>query len=216
MFFLGEITSWNDSLIADCNPGANLPNLHITVVRRAEGSGTTYAFTNHLISVGKSVGTSWKEEKANKTWPITQMIGARGNPGVAALIKQTPGAIGYLEYGYAELAELPTAVLENKKGKYVRATPDSSQAAIKGVKLPKDFRPWIPDPAGPDAYPIVTYTWLLCYKDYSFNPVKGKALLDVIKFCLTDGQKFSKELGYIPLPKDIAQEVLAAVEQIKT
>jgi phosphate transport system substrate-binding protein len=211
--FLGQITSWDDSLIADCNPGANLPKLPIRVVRRAEGSGTTYAFTNHLNSVGKSLHIPWKG--VSKSWPITTMIGARGNPGVAALIKQTPGAIGYLEYGYAELAELPTAVLENKKGKYIRATPESSQAALKGVKLPKDFRPWIPDPEGADAYPIVTYTWLLCYKDYSFDPERGKALIKVIKFCLTEGQKFSKELGYIPLPKNIAQEVLAAAERIK-
>jgi phosphate transport system substrate-binding protein len=137
---------------------------------------------------------------------------------VAALIQQTPGAIGYLEYGYAELAKLPTALLENHAGQYITPTPASGEAALEGVDLPKDFRIWVPDPKGKAAYPIVTYTWLLCYKDYSKYkyPRLAGPLKEVIRFCLTDGQKLSKELGYLPLPGQIAAKVLKAVDDIQT
>jgi phosphate transport system substrate-binding protein len=223
--FLGKITTWNDPIIAACNRGASLPSTDITVVRRAEGSGTTYALTNHLKWVSKDTRDktiSWKwESGASKEWPFKHMIGAKGNPGVAALIQQTPGAIGYLEYGYADLAKLPTAVLENHFGRYIniRKNPESGEAALKGVDLPKDYRIWVPDPVGKDAYPIVTYTWLLCYKDYSKykrNPQLGGPLKEVIRFCLTEGQNFNKELGYIRLPPRIAEKVLKAVDNIKT
>jgi phosphate transport system substrate-binding protein len=213
--FLGEITSWDDSAVRRDNPNAKLPDREITVVRRADGSGTTYAFTNHLDSVGKSLGKKWTPGVGKSiTWPKREMIGGRGNPGVAALIKQTPGAIGYLELGYAELAELPMAVLKNKAGSWVAPTPESSLAALEGVPLPKDFRIWVPDPAGRGAYPIVTYTWLLCYKKYK-DPKVADTLKKVLKFCLTEGQTFSKDLGYIPLPKDVAEPVLKAVDAIE-
>jgi phosphate transport system substrate-binding protein len=213
--FLGTITNWNDPVIAKANGGAVLPSLDITVVRRADGSGTTYAFTNHLNEVGKSLRTKWTPGVGKSVvWPRKEMIGGRGNPGVAALIQQTPGAIGYLEYGYADLAHLPTAVLENRRGKFVSANPQSSQAALKGVKLPKDYRIWIPDPKGQDAYPIVTYTWLLCYRKYN-DPRVADTLKKVIRFCLTDGQQFSDQLGYIPLPREIARKVLRAVDNIQ-
>jgi phosphate transport system substrate-binding protein len=220
--FLGEIKLWNDPAIAEANPGVQLPDTDITVVRRAEGSGTTYALTNHLKSVGEDRRNKfkwkWKWE-ASKEWPLKEMIGARGNPGVAALIQQTPGAIGYLEYGYAELAELPMAVVENHSGRFVKATVESGKAALEGVDLPKDFRIWVPDPKGKEAYPIVTYTWLLCYQDYAHykkNPRLGGPLKEVIKFCLTEGQQFSQQLGYLPLPERIAVKVLKAVDNIKT
>jgi phosphate transport system substrate-binding protein len=210
--FLGKITTWNDSTIAAANEGVSLPADTITVVRRAEGSGTTYAFTNHL----SHISGRWKWG-AQKDWPLTTMIGARGNPGVAALIQQTPGAIGYLEFGFAKLANLPMALIENKKGRYVQATPQSGRAALKGVSLPSDFRIWVPDPVGRDAYPIVTYTWLLCYKTppRGHDPARAALLKEVIRFCLTEGQKYSEELGYIALPKDIAREVLQGVDNIK-
>jgi phosphate transport system substrate-binding protein len=210
--FLGEITTWDDPAVAAANEGVPLPASPITVVRRAEGSGTTYAFTNHLSHVSRR----WKWG-ATKDWPLTSMIGARGNPGVAALIQQTPGAIGYLEYGYAELARLPMALIENKAGRYVRATPKSGRAALEGVKLPKDYRIWVPDPPGRKAYPIVTYTWLLCYQTPppGHDPVKAALLKEVVRFCLTEGQKFSQDLGYIALPKEIAREVLHGVDNIK-
>src|SRR5262249_10879470 len=136
--FLGEVTNWNDKVIAEANKGARLPDMDITVVRRAEGSGTTYAMTNHLKTISadtrKKLPYRWKWE-ASKDWPLKRMIGARGNPGVAALIQQTPGAIGYLEYGYADLAHLPMAVLENHAGEWVKADADSGRAALEGVEL---------------------------------------------------------------------------------
>jgi phosphate transport system substrate-binding protein len=218
--FLGEITNWNDKAIAETNPGLNLPNLDITVVRRADSSGTTYAFTNHLKAAGDNVGIKWTPGVGKSVvWPKKEMIGGRGNPGVAALIQQTPGAIGYLESGFAKLAELPTAILENKSGRFVKATKESSQASLAVKTVPDDFRIWAPDSEVPDGYPIVTYTWLLCYKDYSTfygDPMAGETLKKVIRFCLTDGQRYSDDLGYTPLPDNVVQRALKAVEAIKT
>ena len=212
--FLGEIDQWNDSALRADNPGVDLPDLPITVVRRAEGSGTTYAFTNHLNAVGREVKIKWEPGVSKSVTWKADFIGARGNPGVAAIIQQTAGAIGYLEYGYAELARLPMAVLQNKSGNMIKPTPDSCQAALKGVELPADNRIWIPDPAGEQAYPIVTYTWMLCYSRYN-DAAKVEVLKEVLKFGLTKGQEFSAELGYIPLPEDIAQKVLESVDRIQ-
>jgi len=218
--FLGEITSWNDKAIAENNPTLHLPDLEITVVRRADGSGTTYAFTNHLDAVGKNLGIPWTPGVGKSVvWPKKDMIGGRGNPGVAAQILQIPGAIGYLESGFAELGEIPMAILENKAGNFVASTTESGRAALANAKIPDDFRIWVPDPDAPNGYPIVTYTWLLCYKDYSKfrgDPKTGAALQMVIRFCLTDGQRFSDELHYIPLPKNVVDRVLTAVDAIKT
>jgi phosphate transport system substrate-binding protein len=210
--FLGKITTWDDPAIAKLNPGVDLPDKPIAVVRRADGSGTTFAFTNHL----SAISPEWKERvgvgKA-VTWPVG--IGGNGNSGVAAWIDQTPGAIGYLEYGYAELSGLSMAALENKAGNYVLPTLESGQAALAGVVLPENMRAFIPDPPGKNAFPLVTYTWLLCFKDYSDTPDEATALRDVIRYCLTEGQIFSKELGYIPLPPEVAKRVLKAVDEIQ-
>jgi phosphate transport system substrate-binding protein len=211
--FLGEIRRWDDKAIAETNPGVALPAMPITVGRRADGSGTTYVFTKHLDTVGKRVGVPWKPGVGKSIrWP-EGMLGARGNDGVAQLIQQTPGAIGYLEFGYAELSHLPTALLENKSGTFVKATPETSEAALAGAKLPPDFRIWISDPDGKEAYPIVTYTWMLCATRYR-DARMAEAMKKVLRFCLTEGQKFSPELGYIALPKNVADPVLAAVERI--
>jgi phosphate transport system substrate-binding protein len=210
--FLGEITSWDDPAIRKTNPGVSLPAQEITVVRRADGSGTTFAFTNHL----SAVSAEWKKGpgtgKSPKYWPTG--IGARGNAGVTALIEQTPGAIGYLEYGYAELRKLPMAILENKAGKYVAPGPESGKAALAGATVPDNLRLFIPDPEGKDAYSIVTYTWICCYKKYA-DEEKAQTLKAVLRYCLTDGQKIAGELGYIPLPEGVATKVLAAVDQIE-
>jgi phosphate transport system substrate-binding protein len=213
--FLGEITTWDDPVIAAANPGVKLPSRDITIVRRSDSSGTTYAFTNHLKAVGDDprTGQKWTPGVSKSPGWKEGMIGGKGNEGVAALIQQIPGSIGYLELGYAELAELPMALLENRKGAYVKATPQTSEAALKGVKLPPDFRIDIPDPEGPDAYPIVTYTWILCYSEYKDARV-ADTLRKVLTYCLTEGQATSKELGYIPMPPDIAAEVLKKVQTI--
>jgi phosphate transport system substrate-binding protein len=218
--YLGTITDWNDPAIAASNPGATLPALPITVVRRAEGSGTTFAFTSHLAAVNPKewVGEEGKPLVGKSIkWPVG--LGAKGNSGVAALIQQTPGAIGYLEFGYAELTKLPDgsplpiARLENKAGRYVRPSAQSGLAALEKVALPANLCPLIPDPADPDAYPIVTYTWLLCHKNYH-DERKAKEVRALLAYCLTDGQELAAELGYIPLPKAVAQKVLKAAEAI--
>jgi phosphate transport system substrate-binding protein len=209
--FLGEITEWNDPAIAASNPGIVLPDLPITTVHRSDGSGTTFAFTNHLSAISKDWAKGPGTGKS-VVWPGG--LGARGNAGVAALVDQTPGAVGYLEYGYAELAHLPTAVLENRAGKFIEPGPESGKAALEGGKLPANLRLFIPDPAGPNAYPIVTYTWLLCYTKYQDRRAV-RALKDVLRFCLTEGQQFSDQLGYIPLPEAVRTTVLAEVEKIE-
>jgi len=208
--FLGKITNWNDPRIASANPGAALPDLKITPVTRSDGSGTTFVFTQHL----SAISDEWKNGPGmGKSVNFPVGVGGKGNPGVTALIKQTPGAIGYVEYGYAKQTQMPAAVLENKSGKYVKADEGSQKAALANVALPADLRAWIPDPTAPTAYPIVTYTWLLAYRKYADATLRD-ALKGVIRYGLTDGQKFSDELGYIPLPDDVVTAVKKAVEQI--
>jgi phosphate transport system substrate-binding protein len=208
---LGKIDSWNDSAIAAANPGASLPDMPITFIRRSEGSGTTFAFTNHL----SAISPDWKNGPGvgkGVVWPVG--IGAKGNAGVAALIRQTPGSIGYVETGYAELTQLPMAAIENRSGHFIAPTAKSSQAALEGAKLPENLRVWITDPAGKDAYPIVTYTWILCFKKYP-DPKIAQTLKEVLRYCLTEGQKISPELGYVPLPESVSGRVLRALEQIE-
>jgi phosphate transport system substrate-binding protein len=210
--FLGKITSWADPAIRASNPDYSLPDVPITVVRRADSSGTTYNFTNTLCAVSDA----WKAEKGpkpSKTIPDPVGIGGKGNSGVAALIQQTPGAVGYLEYGYADLAHLPTASLENRKGAFVRPTPESGRAALLNLRIPDNLHVNVPDPEGEDAYPIVTCTWVLCARHYD-DARKAQELKKVVRYCLTDGQKVSAELGYIPLPDELRDRCLAALDRI--
>jgi len=207
--FLGQVTTWNDALIAQANPGAMMPNMAITVARRADASGTTFAFTHHLSAISEA----WRNGPGTGTtvnWPSSdKFIASPQNAGVAATIKQTPGAIGYIEYGYAEQGKMATAFLENKDGKYVKPSLESGQAALAGVELPVDLRAWLPDPDGAASYPIVTYTWMLFYKKYS-DPKMAEAIREVVKYCLTEGQKVSGEMGYIPLPSNVVEMVAKA------
>jgi phosphate transport system substrate-binding protein len=208
--FLGKITSWNDPAIAKMNEGARLPDVRITVVRRSDGSGTTFAFTTPLSAISEE----WnKGPGAGKSVNFPVGVGGKGNPGVTALIKQTPGAIGYVEYGYASQTKMPMAKLENKAGKFVKADLKSEETSLASVALPPDLRAWLPDPSGDEAYPIVTYTWLLCYKKYD-DPKIAKALRSIIEFGLTKGQSYSAELGYIPLPPNVVSTVQKAADQI--
>jgi phosphate transport system substrate-binding protein len=208
--FLGKITSWNDPKIAAANPGVTLPDTKITPVTRSDGSGTTFVFTQHL----SAISDEWKNGPGTgKSVNFPVGVGGKGNPGVTALIKQTPGAIGYVEYGYAKQTQMPVAVLQNKSGAFVKADGESEKAALSSVELPADLRAWITDPTAPNAYPIVTYTWLLAYKKYA-DPKIRDALKGVIQYGLTEGQKFSAELGYIALPPNVVTAVSKAIEQI--
>jgi phosphate transport system substrate-binding protein len=208
--FLGKITQWDDPTIAKANPGTKLPSTKITVVTRSDGSGTTFVFTTHL----SAVSPAWKAGPgAGKSVNFPVGVAGKGNPGVTALIKQTPGAIGYVEYGYAKQTGMPMAELENHNGKFVKADLESGKNALATVQLPADLRAWIPDPQGDTAYPIVTYTWLLCYKKYQ-DPKVAQAIKAIVQYGLTDGQKDSVELGYIPLPPGVVTTVTKALEQI--
>ena len=208
---LGKITKWNDSKIAAINSGVNLPNLPITVVHRSDGSGTTGVFTKHL----SAISPEWKQkvgEGKTVQWPTG--IGGQKNDGVAAGIRQTEGAIGYIEFGFSKNAGLPTAALENKSGKYVKASLDSAKATLAAVKLPGNLRAFISDPEGGNSYPIVTYTWMLIYGQY--EPAKAQAIEKMIEYGLNEGQKVSADLGYIPLPDNVRQTVAAAADEISS
>lgn len=210
--FLGKINNWNDQSIAKVNPDVQLPNLPITVIHRADGSGTTGVFTKLL----SAISPEWKSkvgEGKTVSWPVG--VGGKGNEGIAAQIQQIEGAIGYLEYAYAKQINLTFASLENKAGKYVEPTPESDTKTLTKVNLPENLRAFITDPEGEDSYPLVTYTWLMAYKKYK-DPNKAKTLKEVLEWGLTEGQKYSVELGYIPLPQEVAQKVKAAVEQIQS
>jgi phosphate transport system substrate-binding protein len=212
--FLGQVTKWNDPMIAQANPDAKLPEMGITVVRRADSSGTTFVFTQHLSAISEA----WKQGPGAGTtvnWPSSdKFIASPKNDGVAATIKQTPGAIGYIEYGFAELGKLPMASLENQAGKFVKPSLESGQAALAGVEFPADLRAWLPDPTGEAAYPIVTYTWMLFYKKYD-DPKKAETIRQVVQYCLNDGQRLSGKMGYIPLPANVVQVVSNAANNIQ-
>jgi phosphate transport system substrate-binding protein len=188
-------------LIAKDNPNAKLPYLDITAVRRADASGTTFVFTQHLNAISEA----WKKAIGHGTtvnWSSSdKIVAAPKNDGVTATIKQTPGAIGYIEYGYAMMAKVNAAALQNQAGKFVMANEKSEAEALSKATLPANLRVWLPDPEGEGSYPIVTYTWMLCYKKYD-DPKKGEALRKLVHYCLTEGQKISGKMGYIPLPQN--------------
>ena len=209
--FLGKITKWNDPAIAKDNPDVKLPDLPINVAFRSDGSGTTFVFTKHLSAISPDFADEVGTDKS-VTWPAG--AGGKGNEGVTALVKQTPGTIGYVEYGYAVNNGLSMASLQNKAGKFVKPTAESGAATLGHVEFPENLRIWPEDPAGDDDYPIATFTWLLLYKKYS-DAAKLKALKEFITYGLTDGQKFSSELGYIPLPAAVAEKSKAALASVQ-
>jgi len=209
--FLGTIKKWNDPLIVSSNPGMKLPDMPINVVVRADSSGTTYVFTKHLSVISKEFAKSPGTDKM-PNWPVGTR--SKGNEGVTASIKTTPGAIGYVEYGYAKSQNLPMAILENKSGTYVAATTASGQEALSSAQVPDDLMVWVSDPETKDAYPIVTYTWLIFYKQYP-DSKKSAVIRDFLKYALAEGQRDSESLGYIPLPQAVSEKVMGAVPNIK-
>jgi phosphate transport system substrate-binding protein len=209
--FLGKVTKWNDPAIAKDNPGVKLPDLPINVAVRSDGSGTTFVFTKHLAAINKDFADEVGSDKS-VTWPVG--AGGKGNEGVTALIKQTPGTVGYVEYGYAVNNGLSMASLQNKSGNFVKPTDASGAATLANVTFPENLRVWPEDPSGAEDYPVATFTWLLLYKKYS-DAAKLKALKDFVVYGLTDGQKFSAELGYIPLPAAVVEKSKAALASIE-
>jgi phosphate transport system substrate-binding protein len=207
--FLGKIRRWNDPELARVNPGVKLPDKPINVVVRADSSGTSFVFSSHLSAISPEFNKLVGPNKM-PNWPAGTK--SKGNEGVTASLMTTPGSIGYIEFGYAKSQNVPFATLENKAGKYVAATTASGQAALAAAKLPENLIVWNSDPTGPEAYPIVTYTWQMFYKKYEAR--KLAALRDLIKYQLTDGQKDAESLGYIPLPQNVVDKGLAAAANI--
>ena len=206
----GKITKWNDPAIAKANPAAKLPDQAIQFVHRSDGSGTTFQFTNHL----KAACPAWTAG-VNKSvsWP-KGMTGAKGNEGVAAQIKQTPNAIGYVEYSFAKQTDMPMASIENKSGKLIAPTPAAGAEAFVGEKMPADLALLVPDSANPKAYPISGLTWLLLYPQ-SKDAAKQTALKAVVEWSLTTGKATATELGYVPLEDSLVAKVKTELAKVK-
>ena len=210
---LGRVTKWNDASIATLNPGVKLPGADITVVHRSDGSGTTYIFVDYLSKVSpdfkKTVGVA-----TSVNWPVG--VGGKGNEGVAGLVKQTPGAIGYVELIYALQNKIDYGSVQNMAGEFVVASVPSvtAAAAAAAKQMPADFRVSITNAPGAGVYPISSFTWLLFYENPKDKP-RGKVMKDFTRWALTDGQKFASELGYAPLPEDVVKLELLALDRIK-
>jgi phosphate transport system substrate-binding protein len=211
--FLGKITRWDDPQIQATNPAVVLPTTAVTVVVRQDGSGTTFAFTNHL----SAVSAEWRDHGPGTgrlvDWP-GHTVRVPGNEGVAEHIKQTPGAIGYVEYGIAKRIGLAVAWLENKAGQVIQPHGGSGLASLLQAALPENLRAFFPDPDGPHSYPIVTYSWLLLYTRYD-DPKKAAALKQYVTWCLKDGQAFSEPLGYVRLAPQVVTRALEALDRIQ-
>jgi phosphate transport system substrate-binding protein len=213
--FAGRITHWDDPRIRETNPDLKLPHQTITIVARQDSSGTTYALTNHL----SAVSPEWRDRGPGTgkviDWPGGTMV-ARGNEGVASRIKISEGSLGYVEYGFARRLGLSMVWLENKSGRFVKPSERNGQIALSAIpeSLPEGLRAFLPDPEGEDAYPIVTFSWLLLYRHYS-APERASALKGFIDWGLTQGQAYASELGYIPLPAGITDRSRAALTEIQ-
>jgi phosphate transport system substrate-binding protein len=211
--FLGKITKWNDAAIRGANPGVNLPNLDITVVHRSDGSGTSYIWCDYLSKVSldykKTVGVA-----TSVNWPAG--VGAKGNEGVAGLVKQTPGAVGYVELIYALQNKIPFGAVQNANGEFVRASTETvSNAAAQAAKnMPKDFRVSITNAPGANVYPVSSFTWLLFYEAPK-DKTRAHIMSDLVRWALTDGQKYAPELGYAPLPKEVVDLEMGTLGRMK-
>ena len=212
--FLGKITKWNDPRIASINAGVSLPATDILVVHRSDGSGTSYIFTDYL----SKVSPTWQSQVGKGTsvnWPVG--LGGKGNEGVSATVSQTPGAIGYIELGYATANKLPVAQLRNKAGTFVTPTLRATTAALAGAMSSMgpntDFRVSITDPGGPEAYPISSMTYLLLHKSYN-DAAKARALLQYVWWAETEGQARAEPLGYAPLPTQLRPWIEARLRSI--
>jgi len=209
--YLGTVKKWNDPAIVKANPDLKLPNTPIQVAYRSDGSGTTYVFTQHLSKISSDFDDQVGTDKS-VTFPVG--VGGKGNEGVTALIKQSPGTVGYVEYGYAKDNGLSMASLQNKSGNFVAPDIASARDTLSNVQLPENLRIWPVDPEGANDYPIVSFTWLLLYKKYP-NAEKLKALKEFVNWGLTDGQSFSESLGYVPLPQPVVEKAKAALNTVQ-
>ena len=210
--FLGKIATWNDPAIAAANPGVNLPNQPIVVIHRSDGSGTTYIWTDYL----SKVSPEWQSQVGKGTsvkWPVG--LGGKGNEGVAGMIRQMQGSIGYIELIYAIENKISYGVIKNAAGSFVKASLASVTAAAASVKsMPADFRVSITNAPGKDAYPVSSFTWLLIPAQ-SKDAGKGKILADFLNWMVNDGQKMTTDLAYAPLPESVAAKVKVEIKQVR-
>lgn len=211
--FLGKITKWNDAAIAGPNKGVKLPAEDIVVVHRADGSGTTYCWTDYL----SKVSTEWKDKVgkgASVNWPVG--LGGKGNEGVTGTIKNTPNSIGYVELIYAESNKIPFGSVKNSAGVFVKASLAAVSAAAAGAakEMPDDFRVSITNAPGKTSYPISTFTWLLIPEKFS-DAAKRDALKGFVKWALGEGQNYTETLSYARLPKQVVAKELKAIDKIK-
>ena len=209
--YLGKIKKWNNAAIAAINPGVRLPADDIAVVHRSDGSGTTYIFCDFLSKVSleyqQKVGVA-----TSVNWPAG--VGAKGNEGVSGLVRQTPGAIGYVELIYALQNKMSYGSVQNKAGQFITASLDSVTAAAAGATMPDDFRVSITNANGANAYPIASFTWMLLYQQPS-DKARSAAMVEFVKWALTDGQKFAPGLGYAPLPQPVVAKEMQALGKIQ-
>ena len=201
--FLGKVTKWNDGAIAKLNPKVSLPNQTIVVAHRSDGSGTTFIFTDYLVKVSKD----WESKVGKGTsvnWPVG--LGGKGNDGVAGLVKQTEGSIGYVELAYAVKNKIAYANMKNKSGSIVEATFESVSAAAEGASknMPSDLRVSITNADGKKSYPISGFTWLLVYQNMK-DEAKANSLVKFLKWAMGKGQSFATDLYYAPLPKAVVK-----------
>ncbi len=211
--FLGRVTKWNDPAIVRLNPAARLPSTDITVVHRSDGSGTTYIWADYLAKVSPE----WKQRVGVATalqWPTG--VGGKGNEGVAGLVRQTPGAIGYVELIFALQTSMPFGVVENSRGEFVKASPASVTAAAAAslADIPDDFRVSITNADGQGAYPIASFTWLLLYRHHE-DARRSRVMVEFMRWALTEGQAYAERLGYAPLPRALIERELAALDTIR-
>jgi phosphate transport system substrate-binding protein len=209
--FLGKITNWNDKAIAAANPGVTFPNQPIVVVHRSDGSGTTYIFTDYL----SKVSSEWKNNVGKGTsvkWPLG--LGGKGNEGVAGVVRQMPGALGYVELIYAVQNKITYGSVKNAAGNFVKASLESTTAAAASAAMPADFRVSITNAPGKEAYPISSFTWLLV-PEQSKDANKGKMISEFLTWMLGPGQEMTKQLTYAPLPPPVIEKVRAAVKSVR-
>lgn len=208
--YLGEITKWNDPALRKLNPNVNLPNQDIVVIRRADGSGTTYCFTDYLTTVSPS----WRQRVGkgiSVNWPIG--VGGKGNEGVSGLIRRTPNSLGYIELLFAKQNGITYGSVRNQAGAFVKANIESVRAAGASVKMPDDFRVSIVNAPGESSYPISTFTWLLI--DEKNTAETGSAIKGFLNWMLTEGQALAPKLEYAPLPAEVAAMAKKTVEKIQ-
>jgi phosphate transport system substrate-binding protein len=211
--YLGKITKWNDAAIRNLNPGVNLPGAEITVVHRSDGSGTSYIWCDYLSKVSpdykKTVGVA-----TSVNWPVG--VGGKGNEGVAGLVKQTPGSIGYVELIYALQNKISYGAVQNQAGEWVRASVEtvSNAAAAAAKNMPKDFRVSITNAPGHDVYPISSFTWLLL-QESPRDAARSRIMVDFTRWALSGGQGLAPQLGYAPIPQEVVALEMEALKRVK-